>query len=303
MSDLPALFVLTPPADEALKPSELIRLTGHERLTLSARRAITLLWHNAHLQGIEEGKDYSVELAELRPVGHRGNDRVEEAIVALMQTVLTITLPDGRTRRVQFLGGNDMDDPTRPRGVLTYSLDKRLVQLLRDSGVWGRIAIPVLMSFSSKYAVSLYENTSQWQGLRWRMHKEMPLEAFRALLGVEGGKYPAFGALNKHVLKPAVSEINALAPFDLTVLPVKTGRRVTHIRIGWARKDEAGLRAAHAEAERSRVGRRQRIKERGEGVLSPITSDAASARAGRRGRRRGADVPNLSLFPSVDERQ
>jgi hypothetical protein len=292
-----ALFVLSPAPSEALKPSEPIRLTGHERLSLNARRAITLLWHNAHLQGVEEGKDYSIELAELRPDGHRGNDRVEEAVVALMQTVLTVTLPDGRTRRVQFLGGNDMDDPSRPRGVMTYSLDKRLVQILRDSAIWGRIAIPVLMSFSSKYAVSLYENVSQWIGLRYHAHKDLPLAEFRAMLGVEKGRYPAFGALNKHVVKPAVSEINALAPFDLTILPIKSGRRVTHIRVGWSRKDEAALREAHAEVRRSRAGRRTRIEDCRPAVPDAAASVATTARETRRKlRREEGRVPNPSLF-------
>lgn len=297
MSNPPALFVLSPPPDEALKPSELIRLTGHERLSLNARRAITLLWHGAHVQGVEEGKDYTIELAELRPDGHRGNERVEEAIVALMQTVLTVTLPNGRTRRVQFLGGNDMDDPGRPRGVLTYSLDKRLVQILRDSAIWGRIAIPVLMSFSSRYAVSLYENGSQWIGLRYQSHKDLTLAEFRVMLGVEESRYAAFGALNKHVVKPAVSEINALAPFDLTVVPVKTSRRVTHVRVGWSRKDEVALREAYEEAQRSRVGRRVRIEGHRAAVLKPVASVASAARETRRERRQGSGcVPNPSLF-------
>lgn len=297
MPNPPALFVLSPSPGEALKPSELIRLTGHERLSLNARRAITLLWHNAHVQGVDEGKDYMIELADLRPDGHRGNERVEEAIVALMQTVLTVALPNGRTRRVQFLGGNDMDDPDRPRGILTYSLDKRLVQILRDSAIWGRIAIPVLMSFSSKYAVSLYENTSQWIGLRYHSHKDLTLAEFRAMLGVEEGKYPAFGALNKHVVKPAATEINALAPFDLTIVPIKTSRRVTHVRVGWSRKDEAALREAHAEAQRPRFGRRTRIEGRREAVTKPATSVASTARETRRKLRRGDGcVPNPSLF-------
>ena len=296
MTSPPALFVLSPSPDEALKPSELIRLTGHERLSLNARRAITLLWHNAHVQGVEEGRDYSIELADLRPDGHRGNERIEEAVVALMQTVLTVTLPDGRTRRVQFLGGNDMDDPSRPRGVLTYSLDKRLVQILRDSAIWGRIAIPVLMSFSSKYAVSLYENTSQWIGLKYRSHKDLTLEEFRAMLGVEGGRYAAFGALNKHVVKPAASEINALAPFGLSIVPIKTGRRVAHVRVGWYRKDEEGLREAHAEAQRSRVGRRARIEGHLAAVSDPVASVTGAARKERRAARRRRDVPNPSLF-------
>ena len=77
---------------------------------------------------------------------------VEEAIEALMRTILVLRMPDGKTRRVQFLGGNDLDDPDRPAGVLTYSFDKRLIEVLKDSTIWGKIALPVLMAFTSKYA-------------------------------------------------------------------------------------------------------------------------------------------------------
>mmetsp|Transcript_27250 Transcript_27250/g.49897 ORF Transcript_27250/g.49897 Transcript_27250/m.49897 type:complete len:153 (-) Transcript_27250:12-470(-) len=139
-----------PAQDEAIKPSELIQVSGHQTLSLNARRAITILWHRAHQQGIEEGRDYQIELSDLRTDAHKGNDVVEEAVLSLMKTILTVKLADGRTRRVQFLGGNDMDDPDRPAGVMTYSFDKRLVEILKDSAIWGRITIPVLMAFSSK---------------------------------------------------------------------------------------------------------------------------------------------------------
>ena len=36
---------LTPRNNEAIKPAELIQVTGHHELTLNARRAITILWH------------------------------------------------------------------------------------------------------------------------------------------------------------------------------------------------------------------------------------------------------------------
>ena len=55
--------------------------------------------------------------------------------------------------------------PTRPAGVLTYSFDKRLIEVLKDSTIWGKIALPVLMAFTSKYAVSLYENLAQFSNL------------------------------------------------------------------------------------------------------------------------------------------
>src|ERR1700733_10450480 len=98
---------IKPRQREAIKPAELIHITGHHELTLNARRAITILWHNAHFQGVKEGCDYTIEIDDLKPDGHKGYEMVEEAVEALMRTILVMRLPDGKTRRVQFLGGND----------------------------------------------------------------------------------------------------------------------------------------------------------------------------------------------------
>lgn len=250
---------LKPRRDQAAKPAELIQITGHQSLSLNARRSITILWHNAHLQGVAEGRDYMIEIDDLKPDDHKGYEMVEEAIEALMSTILRVRLPNGRTRRVQFLGGNDLDDPDRPAGVLTYSFDKRLVEVLKDSAIWGKIALPVLMAFSSKYSVSLYENVAQWNGLSRKTFRDLSLEEFRDLIGVEEGKYPAFGALNKHVIKQSVLEINALASFSVSIVPVKTGKKVTHIRVGWWPKEKAELEAAWREVNRPKIGRKARI--------------------------------------------
>ena len=286
MNDQNRVLSLTPSRDEAIKPSELIQISGHQALTLNARRAITILWHNAHRQGVEEGRDYTIELADLRPDGHKGGEMIEEAIIMLMRTVLTVRLSGNRTRRVQFLGGNDMDDPARPAGVLTYSFDKRLVEILRDSAIWGRIAIPVLMAFSSKYAVSLYENASQWANLSRKVTQDFSLEEFRDLIGVEQSKYPAFGALNKHVLKPAVEEINALAPFNVALVPIKSGKRVAHIRVCWWRKTIEEISEAYREAQRPKIGRRARITGQTETVHDPAKSERALEFETRRGVKR-----------------
>ena len=272
---------MKPSHDEVIKPSELIQITGHQNLTLSARRSITILWHNAHRQGIEEGRDYVIELADLRADSHKGNDNIESAVLQLMQTVLTVKLKNGLTRRVQFLGGNDMTDPDRAVGTLTYSFDKRLVEILRDSSIWGKIALPVLMAFSSKYAVSLYENASQWLKLEHKVMQDLTLDELREMMGVEVGRYDAFGDLNIHVIKPAVMEINALAPFNVTVLPVKTGRRVTGVKIGWFSKSNEELAAAWKEAQRPKVGRKARLSGQVVLVAEPSKSQGTIAREGR----------------------
>lgn len=275
------VFDLKPRRDQAVKPAELIQITGHQALTLNARRSITILWHNAHMQGVAEGKDYTIEIDDLKPDNHKGYEQVEEAIEALMTSILKVRLPDGRTRRVQFLGGNDLDDPARAAGVLSYSFDKRLVEILRDSAIWGKISLPVLMAFSSKYSVSLYEHISQWTGLSRKSYQDLTLEEFRELLGVEEEKYAAFGALNKHVIKQTVLELNALASFSVTVVPVKTGKRVTHIRIGWWQKEKEELDAAWREVHRSKVGRKARITGNATSVTDPYPSQNRLARQGR----------------------
>lgn len=264
---------LTPRREQAVKPAELIQITGHQALTLNARRSITILWHAAHMQGVEEGRDYSIEIDDLKPDDHKGYEMVEEAIIALMQTILTVRLSDGRTRRVQFLGGNDMDDPDRPAGVLSYSFDKRLVEILKDSEIWGKIALPVLMAFTSKYAVSLYENVAQWTGLSRKVFQDFTLDEFRERIGVEEGKYPAFGALNKHVIKPVTMEINALAPFNVSILPIKTGKRVTRIRVGWWSKTKEEMNEAWKEVHRPKVGRKARISGQAVTVFEPTPSE------------------------------
>ena len=280
---------LKPRRDEAAKPAELIQITGHQTLTLNARRSITILWHNAHMQGVGEGRDYTIEIDDLKPDDHKGYEMVEQAIEALMTTILKVKLPDGRTRRVQFLGGNDLDDPDRPAGVLNYSFDKRLVEILKDSAIWGKIAIPVLMAFSSKYSVSLYEHIAQWTGLAHKTFQDFTLEEFRELIGVEDGKYGAFGALNKHVIKHVVMELNALAAFSITIVPIKTGKKVTHIRVGWWQKNRDELNAAWREVHRSKVGRKARLSGQTITVANPHVSQNRITRAGRHAMRQLID--------------
>ena len=286
------VFELRPRRDQATKPAELIQITGHQSLTLNARRSITVLWHNAHLQGVAEGKDYVIEIDDLKPDNHKGYEMVEEAIVALMRTIITIKKPDGKTQRVQFLGGNDLDAADRHAGVLTYSFDKRLVEILQDSTIWGKIALPILMALTSKYAVSLYENVTQWTNLSHKTYQDHSLDEFRELLGIETGKYPAFGALNKHVIKPATLEINALAPFNITILPVKSGKKVTRIRISWWNKNHEEMAAAWQEVNRPKVGRRARISGQTDYVHEPMISQNRLVRESRielQQARRGAD--------------
>lgn len=258
--------------DEAVKPVELIEISGHADLTLHDRRAITLLYRNAALDGIAQGKDYEIEIDLLKPADHKGNEQVEATIDRLMKTVVHIGLRGGGRRKVQLLGGNDLDDPDRPRGMLRYSFDKRLVEMLSDSKIWGRIEIPVIMAFGSRYSVSLYENLARFLNLQFKNEHTFTVAEFRDMLGVPATKYKSFGELNLHVIRPTVLEVNALASFALACAPVKEGRRVTKLRLVWYPKGEAERKAASDELNRPKVGRRARISGTVDMVLDPITA-------------------------------
>lgn len=258
---------LTPHPGEIIKPAELIDISGADNLSLSARRIYNRLVENAFGPDMATvGHEWTISLSELRQ-GRHDNERIQDSIIALMKTVVTVKLSNGNTRRVQLLGGNDMGEEDRARGVLTYSFDPKLVALLKNSTVFGKIEIAVMMAFSTKYSLALYEAVARRARLKHKFSEKFTLEEFRDLLGVPKGKLSTFGNLNKYAIKPAVTEINALATFGVQIMPTKTGRKVTGCLVGWWLKDEEELRNAFTELQRHRAGRKARIEGTVEDIM------------------------------------
>ncbi len=250
---------LAPHVGEMIKPAELIDISGHSHLTLTARRIYNQLIANAFgLDMAKLGHEWTIPLSELRG-SHNGNEHVAEAILALMQTVVTVRLSNGSTRRVQLLGGNDMEDATRKYGKLSYSFDRRLVDLLKNSTIFGKLEIAVMMAFSSKYALALYEAIARRVRLKRKFMEDFSIAEFRELLGVEEGKLTSFSNLNLKAIKPAVQEVNALASFSVKVLPRKHGRKVASITVEWWQKELPDLKEAFDEVRRHSTGRKSRI--------------------------------------------
>jgi len=245
---------------EMLKPGELIEISDASALTLQDRRIYNFLVHKAFGPRMgEPDADFRIPLAELRG-SHCGNERLEDSIERLMRTVVRIRLPDGQVRRVQLLGGNDMGDSSRERGYLTYSFDKRLSEILKTSTTFGKLELAVMVAMTSSYGLALYEWTAKRVRLRQKFTEELSIEDLRDILGIAPGQYPRWPNIRQRCLDPAVEEINALAPFSVSVVPVKKGRKVTNVILGWWMKDEAEMRGAYAELKRPKVGRRARIR-------------------------------------------
>ncbi|MBT8475350.1 MAG: replication initiation protein, partial [Alphaproteobacteria bacterium] len=191
-----------------------------------------------------ENRRFEIAVADLRET-HESNDRLVQSIEALMTTVVTIQRPDGSTDRVQLLGWNNLSDPKRKRGNLKYSIPPELALLLKDSTVFAKLELEVLRAFTSKYALALYEAVARRVRLKHVFTERFALDDFRELLGVEPDKLTTYGNLNQFAIKPALLEVNALSDFTVTVVPEKTGRRVTGVLIGWGAKDIEGRKAAY----------------------------------------------------------
>lgn len=243
---------------EMVKPSELIDVKGATGLSLHDRRIYNILLDNAFGPDLGiEGQRFEIDVADLRD-SHDSNDRLVQSIEALMKTIVTVQRPDGSQDRVQLLGWNNLSDPRRRHGTLKYAIQPELAALLRDSSVFAKLQMQVMRNFTSKYALALYEAMSR----RIRMQKiveEISLEHFREILGVDPGKLEGYGNLNKFAITPALTEVNALSEFTVSVVPQKVGKRIESVLLSWGMKDLEGRRAAWEELQRPKIGRRARL--------------------------------------------
>ncbi len=263
---------------EMIKPAELIDISGVGALKLCARRLYNKLV--AHAFGSEmaiAGHEWTIELWELRGT-HRSNEHIEDSILALMKTVVTVRLSDGSTTRVQLLGGNNLADKSRARGTFTYSFDRRLAGLLANSTVFGKLELKVMMAFGTKYGLALYEAIARRVRLEHKFSEEWSLDELRDVLGVPEGKLTTYGNLNKIAIRPALAEVNALAMFGVKMVPRKEGRKVVGVSVGWWQKDVEAMQEAYAEVERPKVGRKARIAGEVEDVATVLHERASESR-------------------------
>ena len=181
-----------------------------------------------------EGREYRIPFAELRG-NHTSNDRVTEAILSLMQTVVRVRMSDGSTRNVHLLGPTDIEKfGPGIATMLTYELHPKLLPILRDSQIFARLEMQILHGFRTKYGMALYEIIAKRIGLKHVFYNDFETGELRDYLGVPVGKLGPFAALRRKAIEPAVAEVNALAPFSCRVDVVETkGRKVTKLRLSW----------------------------------------------------------------------
>lgn len=263
-----------PNAESLIKPGELVDLVEVTPLTLNDRRIYNQLLENAW-DAIDKPVTHVIAKSALRG-NHNSNDRVGESLERLMAAIVKVAVDrDGEPaiERVQLLGGNL--ESRRADGLLEYEIPARLRKIIRNSQVFARLQREVMFALSSKYALTLYEMVQKRGNLRWKASERFALDSFRGIIGVPRGKLSSWSNLKLRAIDPAVAEVNALSDFMVEILPVKTGRAVTHVELRWWRKDGDASGAADRALQFSKVGRRARADEAARKAEAPAPQPLA----------------------------
>lgn len=256
-----------------MKPGELVEVRAGAKLSLHDRRIFNLLIENAWSE-IGENKTHRIAIGKLRGPLHKGGEMVADSVTALMTSLVEVpTTLNGMPAimAMQLLGPTTRTiDEASPNALLEYEFPEKLRNIIKESRYWGRIKSHVMFAFSSKYALALYEAACLRANLRV-CEQAFSVDDFRALLGVEPGKYELFKNLKLRVLDPAVAEVNALSDFNVEVDPLRDGGMVrgklTGFRLWWEKKSQEEWRAVLDELNRPKVGRRARIRGKVEAVI------------------------------------
>ena len=265
---------IAPRSGEMIKPAEIIGIAGIEGWSLADRRTWNLLLVNAWGDRLEDRTaDFQIQLSELRGL-HDSNDRVRKSLEKLQTTLVRVTLPNGTKRTVQMLGATDISDEDRPDGTLNYDFHRKLVPLLRNSEIYARMEVKVLASFTSKYALGLYEVIASKINMR-RQEEILDIETLREWLGVEKGKLDRWPDLKRFALQYALDEVNGLSPFAVHAEPIKRGRKVVKVRLTWSKKEpfSPSEQAAAREVNRAKVGRKARLTGTTEKITPELSPD------------------------------
>lgn len=268
------------------KAAELIEITGASALEASDRAILNLLYQHAYDSGrlIEAGAEWDMPITALRVSKHYGTERIPESLSRLLGVQVRVSYIDeisGEPRDLMTHLFNFFDLPSGGRsGMIRYGVPEKLRPIMAKSSRWGRIKAEIVCAMSSKYAMALYELV-QLRGNLNRSVEKFTIARFKELLGVPPNTYERGNDLMRFVIKPAVLEVNGLAEYGVAIDLERAHSRApaTAVTLTWWRKQGEEFRATYQERQRSKLGRKARL--RGEAVaVIPAPLSSLSDRTG-----------------------
>ena len=258
------------------KPSELIEITGAHQLEATDRAIQNMLFQHAHDSGRMANPDaeWEITFADIRrPLSkHESNDRVRVSLDKLMSIQVVVhylsARGEPRTMKTHLLEFTDTDDRDGDSATVLFGIPKKLRAALARSNRWGRVRCEVTYAMTSKYAISLYEMVCLRINLNTCVER-FTIERFRELVGVPPNSYADGQDFRRKVIEPAVLEVNRLSDLHVDIeLVRKHARAAIHeVVVTWRKQEGEEFRASTQERNRSKIGRRSRLRGEVEAIV------------------------------------
>ena len=253
--------------DGVPKAAELIEITGASALEASDRAILNLLYQHAHESGrlTVTGAEWELPITSLRFSKHYGTERIPESLQRLLGVQVRVSYVDAETGQPRDLMTHLFNFFELPAdgspGPVRYGVPDKLRPVLAGSSRWGRIKAEIVCAMTSKYSMTLYEMV-QLRGNLERSIERFPIQKFRDLLGVPPDAYERGNDLMRYVVNPAVLEVNGLSEYGIRLDPERAHSRapITALSLAWWRKEGDDYRATQQERQRSKVGRKARLR-------------------------------------------
>ena len=217
--------------NEVIKASPAIQIQS--KISLLQRRAWNVLLANAYNE-LPDKDIHSVSMVELAAkLGFdSGNQEyLKDVLRSLRSCEVEWNLLNKDNKQVwgiaSLLASAEIEN-----GICTYGFAPHLRLKLHNPRVYAKLNLRLQNQFTSRYALVLWEvcfdyfDTDRDQGET----PFIPLENFKALMGLEETDYPVYKVLNQSVIKPAMKEINDLTDYHVEVEQKRLGRKIVELK-------------------------------------------------------------------------
>jgi hypothetical protein len=295
---------------EIVKPSELVfirTVDGNKQLGLAARRVINLMIQVA-AGDAHKNKFHSVQRKVLRQ-SHESNDRLPDILREIAGLVVEIRGVDmtqvSGTWTTHIFEATFRPDDESDNAYVHFKFTEKVREILQNSETFASLEAQAILSFKSRYAMTIYEIGCQLVNRR-NPSATFEIEDLRRVLHVPPDTLKDFTDLKRKVFEIARSEIDQLAPFTFTWTDHREGRRVAAVTLTFWKKAPSQIAEAVRELDRHSVGRKARregVVEKVETAPAALPSPSSSPPPAKQRLRPARGLATIAPLPGVDHEQ
>ena len=217
--------------DEVIKASPAIQIQS--KISLLQRRAWNVLLANAYNE-LPDNDIHSVSIVELAAklgFGDGNQEYLKEVLKSIVDCKVEWNVL-GKDKKEEWGVASLLAEVRIRDGICFYQFPHTLRLKLYNPRVYAKLNLRLQNRFRSRYALILWEvcfdyfDTDRDQGET----PFIPLETFKALMGLEETDYPVFKVINRDLIKPAIQEINDLTDYLVEVEQKRLGRKIAELK-------------------------------------------------------------------------